>query len=131
MADIKLAELCKTYGWNRDEVDALRKKLGIGRKKRSGAWVISAEDSNTIIKEMELPPELTSPTYYATGLHEARNPRWMMCTIDGLEGKQAVLVPKRFQFKLRKKRFPVEKIEDANGVTWRHEWFSKLEAYGR
>lgn len=131
MEAIKLDELAKECQVPRQQIDELRRKLGIKCKKRDNVWTITADEAEILRRELDLPAELQSPTYYATGLHPAANKNWVFCTIDGYEGKHPVLIPPRYWGKLIKKRFPVERIEDANGVTWRHEWFRNLNSYDR
>jgi len=129
MEAIRVEELCAELGAEREKLDVLRKKLGIKCAKRDNVWTITQEEANVIRKEWDLPEQLKSETYWATGIHNAQNPRWIWCKIDGLPNKHPVLIPPRFYGRLERKRFPVEKIEDVNGVTWRHEWFAKLDSY--
>lgn len=65
-------------------------------------------------------PLTVARRYQAVGIHVARNPKWMFCSIEGQHGKLPVAIPRRLVGRLERKRFTVERIEDINGVTWRH-----------
>ena len=129
MEAIRINDFCDEHEYNRKQVDDLRRKMGIKAKKRNNIWTITGEEAAALDRELALPEELTSETYYARGLHEAQNPIWLFCIIEGLEGKHPVKIRKDFGRRLVGKRFPIEKIEDETGITWRHEWYRKIESY--
>ena len=129
MEAIRINDFCKARGYIRSKVDALRKKMGIKAKLRADIWSRTSEEASALDRELSLPEELTSDTYYARGLHTAQNPIWLFCTIEGYEGKHPVKIRRDFGSRLIGKRFPVEKIEDETGITWRHEWYRKMESY--
>lgn len=129
MADIRIIDFCRENNLDRKAVDKLRKKLGVPRKKDGNAWAITNENAEILMRELALPQELQSETYYAKGLHPAQNKSYMFCKIEGVEGKHPVLIPLRFRGRLTGKRFPIEKIEDTKGITWRHEWFRRVGSY--
>jgi len=55
---------------------------------------------------------------------QARNPQWVFASIDGVEGKCVVAIPRRFTGKLDGKVINVEAIKDETGTTYRHEFLS-------
>ena len=65
-------------------------------------------------------PELSPDCKYATFLHDAPNGRWVYAKIEGVDGKRAVLIPRKFRDKLKNKRFPIHVITDSKGTTYRY-----------
>ena len=55
---------------------------------------------------------------------QARNPQWVFASIDGIEGKCVVAIPRRFTGKLEGKVINVEVIKDETGTSYRHEFLS-------
>lgn len=55
---------------------------------------------------------------------QARNPQWVFASIDGVEGKCAVAIPRKLTGKLDGKVINVEVIKDETGTTYRHEFLS-------
>ncbi len=58
-------------------------------------------------------------------IHEARNPNWVYCQIDGVDGKKPVAIPRRLRGKLNGKRIAIDAITDVNGTTYRHEMLGR------
>ena len=56
----------------------------------------------------------------AFGLHDAANPNWVYCRIEGFDGKKPVAIPRRLHGRLVGKTFPIHAISDATGTTYRH-----------
>lgn len=130
--DIKLTDLCKRASCDRKKLDDLIDKLGISRHKVPlNSWAVKDKDAQILLRELGLPAELQGETFWAKHLHDGRNKRWVFAKIQGVPNKHPVLVPPRFAGKLTGKRFKVERIEDKDGVTWRHEWFRKIKTYDR
>lgn len=77
-------------------------------------------DAAERIRQAIAAPLTVAKRFNAYGLHEARNPRWMFCKIEGLDGKHPVIIPRKLQGRLLQKVFEVEAIEDVNGTTYRH-----------
>lgn len=128
MADIKIKTLCTRNGLVRKDVDKAIKRLGIQRVKVKGVLHISAEDANILLNELELPKELTPIIVTGRVLEVCRNPMWVMCKFEGDEYKKPCLLPRRHIGRFPKgKTIRAERIEDAEGVTYRHEYFSRIE----
>lgn len=126
--DIKLKTFCTRNELVRKEVDQLVKRLGVKTYKVGGVLHISEEDANIILNELALPEELTPQCVEGVVLEVCRNPSWVMCKWDGIEHKHPCLLPRRFKGRFPKgKRIKAERIEDKNGVTYRHEYFGRLE----
>ena len=70
---------------------------------------------------LEVP--MAVPTKYrATCIQRAINPIWVYVKIDGKENKHLCLIPPKLRnADLVGKTFLVDKIEDVNGTTYRHE----------
>lgn len=129
MEDIKFSDFCDSVGAERAEIDKIRKKLGIKCRLESGDWVISLDEAEVLRKKLALAPEFHAETLMAKAVRRAPNPNWLYCSIEGEDLVQPVLIPRRFHGRLDGKRFPVERIVDKNGVTYRHEWFARLSSY--
>jgi hypothetical protein len=132
MEATRIVDIVKMSGKDRKKVDAIVDKLGIEKfLLPPNAWAVTNEDAQVLLKELGLPIELQGETFWARHLHDAGNRRYVYAKVEGFENKHPILIPPRFHGKLKGKRFPVERIEDKNGVTWRHAWFRKLKSYGR
>lgn len=55
---------------------------------------------------------------------QARNPQWVFASIDGVEGKSVVAIPRKLTGKLDGKVINVEVIKDETGISYRHEFLS-------
>lgn len=133
MEGIKLTDLCKQIGCEREELDAMVKKLGMGTfKVFPNAWAVYPNAAKILVRELTLPDELQGGVYKAQALHKAQNKRYWFCKIDGIENKHPVLLSSKLKAHIcRGKRFEVERIEDAKGVTWRDVNFRKISGYDR
>lgn len=127
MEYVKIVDFCKNTENSREEVDAMIEKLGVSRIKIGNAYAITKRAAARIDHEINLPEELQQETLNAKFLHDANNKRYVFAQIEGVEGKQAVLIPRRFAGKLRNKNFKVERIEDNTGVSYRHEDFLRYK----
>lgn len=126
--DIKIKDWCEANDLDRKEVEATIKRLAIKRHKQGVAYYLTEKDTLRLARELSMPDELKVEIVDAFWVHDAKNPSWLFARIDGFEGKHPVLVPRRFQNKLKKKRFKVEVVRDKEGVTFRHEWFTRVRA---
>ena len=129
MGDIKLADWVREHDLDRKEVDATLKRLAITPTKRGVAYYITGDEAQIVGKKLDLPEELQSVFLWAQWIEDAKNKSWVMAKVDGYEGKRPVKIPRRFCGKMRGKRFEVEKIEDKNGITFRHSWYARLNSY--
>lgn len=65
------------------------------------------------------------PKFLRAVVHaQARNPQWVFASVDGVEGKCVVAIPRRFTNKLEGKVINVEVIKDETGTSYRHEFLS-------
>jgi hypothetical protein len=126
MEYVKVAQFCKRTGNLREDVDEMIEKLGISKQKIGTSWAITQRAADRIDKELNLPPELETVTLKARFMHEANNKRFVFAKIEGIEGKHAVLIPRKLSGQLKNKVFEVEKIEDVHGVSFRHADFVKF-----
>jgi hypothetical protein len=60
----------------------------------------------------------------ANVISQARNPQWVFASVEGVEGKSIVAIPRRLTNKLEGKQINVEVITDENGTSYRHEFLS-------
>ena len=60
----------------------------------------------------------------ATVIAQARNPQWVFASVDGVEGKSVVAIPRRLTNRLAGKQINVEVITDENGTSYRYEFLS-------
>lgn len=130
-AGIKIIDIMRENGWDRKTVNDAIARLGIKKFYVGAAHGISVHDADVLVKELSLPKELQGETFWATYVHDARNKSYVFAKIDGIPNKHPVLIPRKWQGKMARKRFRVEKIQDTNGISWRHEWFRKLTSYDR
>lgn len=67
-------------------------------------------------------PMAVPTKYRATCIQRAINPIWVYVKIDGKENKHLCLIPPKLRnADMVGKTFLVDKIEDVNGTTYRHE----------
>lgn len=126
--DVKLKTFCTRNELERKEVNDAIKRLGIKTFKVKNALHIGEGDASVLLNELCLPEELVPTAVEGTVLEVCRNPMWVMCKWDGVEHKHPCLLPRRFQGRFPKgKRIKAERIEDKNGVTYRHEYFGRIE----
>ena len=112
------AELGKTP----EEIEAIRKEKLSDKDWRKMAWGIAIMKSGEeIIRNNDIVPEIYPKKHRAWVKAPAKNPRFVWCLIDGIEGRHPVLIPRRFIGKLVGKYITVDEIRDINGVTYRHE----------
>lgn len=132
--DIKVKDIAAEYGKEnklnavkaRQEVNAMMKTLGIKPHKVGTAACVPEDRAHQLRVELSLPVELQLRFATAKALHPAKNDRYVFAKVDGFEGKHPVLLPRRYGGKISTgKFFTVEVVEDATGVTFRHEWFHK------
>jgi len=81
-------------------------------------WYVA--DAAERIRQAVVSPLTVAKRYRAFALYQARNPRWMFCSIEGLPGKHPVMVPRKLMGRLNKKHFEIEAIQDIQGTTYRH-----------
>jgi len=121
MAKTKLTSLVKTLNRPFDELMTIKaEKLehsewtGTGRN----TW-LTPEGVEKMRLAVEIP--LAVPVIVkGLCLHDAANPNWVYCKLDGLEGKKPVAIPRRFHGRLVGKTIPIHAISDATGTTFRH-----------
>ncbi len=124
MSKTKCTELAERLGYGPKEMlervkSLLKPEHYRGGKSAAFTWV--TQDGIDLLMQAEDAPLTVAKRYNAYGLHNAANPRWMFCKLDGVEGKHPVALPRKLQGKLVGKRFMVEAIEDNTGITYRHE----------
>lgn len=136
-AVIKVKDIADEYAYKmnlhpvaaRKAVNDMIKLLRIKPEKVGATKVLTEQQANQVRVELSLPAELQLKFARAKCIHPAKNPNYVFAKVDGYEGKNPVLLPRRFSGKIAPgKFFQVEVIEDANGVTFRHEWFHKTRA---
>ena len=126
--DIKLKDFCEENEYRRQDVDRVIDELGIKKYRCGQAFCITRDNALIVSRELDLPEQLQPELRQARYIHDARNRSRVYAKIEGLPNKHPILIPRKLYGKLAGKRFKVEKIEDNTGVTWRHEWFRKLES---
>ena len=129
MEDISPDDLAKSLGVSRADVDAMRKKLGIKCVRVDQKWVVPAEKAEIIANELSLPTELRGETLSARAIRAAPNPSWAYCAVEGIDEMTPVLIPRRYASTIVGKTFRCEKIQDKDGVTYRHEYFRSLNSF--
>lgn len=70
------------------------------------------------IPEPPKPPKQTS-IFEATCISQAPNPQWIYCKAQDIDGKIAVIIPKRLSGKLVGKHIHIEAISDETGTSYR------------
>lgn len=67
-----------------------------------------------------------APKFVRAVVHaQARNPQWVFGSVDGVEGKCAIAIPRKLTGKLEGKVINVEVIKDETGTSYRHEFLSQ------
>lgn len=136
-AVIKVKDIAEEYAKSvplhavaaRKAVNEMIKLLRITPEKVGATKVLTEEQANQVRVELSLPAELQLKFARAKCIHAAKNPNYVFAKVDGYDGKHPVLLPRRYGGKIAPgKFFTVEVIEDAKGVTFRHEWFHKTRA---
>lgn len=106
-------------------ISLMKEKLVEGQFSGNGrlAWI--TPEGAEILKLAVLAPLAVPAKLWARAILQARNPRWVYCTIEGKEGKFPVAIPNRLRGMLIGKRFRVDAITDVSGTTYRHEIIGK------
>jgi|TARA_R110000796_G_scaffold35270_1_gene90778 hypothetical protein len=117
----KITDLAKRFDVSVDELlEIKQKKLTkedwTGRGK--GTW-FTEDGVEKVFLELEA-PDVLPELLYGTFLHEAPNDRWVYAKIEGVDGKTAVLIPRKLRAKLKGKKFPIHAITDNRDTTYRH-----------
>jgi hypothetical protein len=93
---------------------------------KNAHFTFFTEDGADLLRQADVAPLTVAKRYKAFCLHAARNPRWVFCKIEGMEGKHPVAIPRKLQGRLVRKSFVAEAIEDSDGVTYRHELLARF-----
>ncbi len=119
---ISQKKLAEELGKTLEEIEAVRlSKLSTTQWCKRGVGVSLTPEGSDIIRMHFLVPEAFPTKHKAFVREEARNPRFVWCNLDGLEGRFPVAIPKKFRGKLVGKYITVDRITDIHGTTYRHE----------
>ena len=119
---ISVKALAEELGKTVEEIDVVRgSKLSTKHWTRRGKGISLSDEGADIIRGHFDIPEAFPSKHRAFVKAEARNPSWVWCVLDGMEGRFPVAIPRRLRGKLVGKYITVDAITDINGTTFRHE----------
>lgn len=72
------------------------------------------------VEPTPIPPPAVTKVFQAVVMQQAPNPQWVYAKAPDVDGKLAVIIPRRLKDKLVGKRIYVEAISDAIGTTYRY-----------
>ena len=122
---IRCNELAKEMGievaWLLERAERVLQPIH-SKGKGGNTWF--TEDGADLLRQSKESPLTVAYRHKAFGIKTAPNPRWLYCTIEDLDGKIPVAIPRKMKNRLVGKYFIVEAIKDITGTTYRHESLS-------
>jgi len=122
---ISIKQLSAEIGVSQNQIRKVKEdKLSRGEYVHKKGVLFFSEDGANKIRLHFIAPLTVPKVHSAWVTHQARNSRWVFCSIEGVGDKVLVAIPKKLSGKLTGKKIEVEAIEDVSGVTYRHAIFS-------
>lgn len=118
----RITEMAREMGMEVNDLIKMRnERLKPSHWTGTGGNTYFTDEGQELLRLAKDNPMLVPPILRGFVIHEARNPSWVFAKIDGRDGKVPVAIPRRLRGKLVGKQIGIEAIEDATGITYRHE----------